>query len=140
MIQEFVESLSALLGIVGCVGQFLQVFNAGEGFRSSLLFQRTDIAAAIDQEANQFRQGRLVSLDAEPWHGLLRWRWWRCCRFGFHLLLRSTLGSCIQEGIEGNGVQRQFLWLRCWAQIKESLAAVVFCSEIKACVRRGFFF
>ena len=56
MIEEFGERLAADFGIVGGVGQFLQVFNAAEGFGRCLGFERLDVAGAIDKEANQLRQ------------------------------------------------------------------------------------
>ena len=56
VVEKLRQRLAALLRILGGVGEFLQVFNAGEGFRSPFLLERADVAGAVDQKANQFRE------------------------------------------------------------------------------------
>ena len=54
VVEELGQRFAAGFGIVGGVGQFLQVFNAAEGFRRALGLERLDVAGPVDEEADQF--------------------------------------------------------------------------------------
>ncbi len=61
VVEEFGEGFAAGFGIVGGVGQFLQVFNAAEGFRRGFGFKGLDVAGAVDEEADQLgERGRVA--------------------------------------------------------------------------------
>ena len=64
MIEKFGQRFAAHFGIVCRVGQFLQVFNAAEGFRRAFGFESLDVSRAVDEEANQFRErGRIAGFS-----------------------------------------------------------------------------
>ena len=65
VIQKLRQRLAALFRILRGICKFLQVFNAREGFRRAFLFKRPDIAAAIDDEADQLRQRGLAAGSAK---------------------------------------------------------------------------
>ena len=65
MIEELGQGLAARLGVVGGVGQFLEVFNAAEGLGRALGLQGLDVAGAVDEEADQFGEGGGVAGGAE---------------------------------------------------------------------------
>jgi hypothetical protein len=67
VVEEFGESFAAGFGVVGGVGQFLQVFNAAEGFRRAFGFEGFDVAGAVDEEADQLGEGGGVAGGAESW-------------------------------------------------------------------------
>ena len=78
MVEKFGESLAALLGVVRGVGEFLQVFDAAEGFGRALGFEGFDVAGAVDDETDELGEGGGVagraeglvirgSLDLGPW-------------------------------------------------------------------------
>ena len=61
VVEELGERLAADLGIVGGVGEFLQVFNAAEGFGRAFGFKRLDVAGAVDEETDQLgKRGRIA--------------------------------------------------------------------------------
>ena len=63
VVEELGECFAANLGIVGGVGQFLQVFNPAEGLRRAFGLERLDVAGAIDEEANQLgKRGGIAGL------------------------------------------------------------------------------
>jgi hypothetical protein len=65
VVEELGQRLAAGLGVVGGVGQFLQVFNAAEGLRRAFGFERLDVAGAVDEEADQLGQRGGVAGSAE---------------------------------------------------------------------------
>ena len=65
MIEKLRQRLAALLRILRRVRQLLQVLNAREGFRRAFVFERTDIPAAVDDEADQLGQRGLAARVAE---------------------------------------------------------------------------
>ncbi len=63
VVEEVGQGLAAGFGVVGGVGQFLQVFNAAEGLRRAFGFQSFDVAGAVDEEADQLGEcGRVAGL------------------------------------------------------------------------------
>ncbi len=65
VVEELGQRFAADLGIVRGVGQFLQVFNAAEGLRRSLGFERLDVAGAVNEEADQLGQRGCIAGRAE---------------------------------------------------------------------------
>ena len=65
VIEELMQRLAPRLRILRGVGEFFQVFNAGERFGRRLFLQRTNVPGAIDQEADQLRQRRRIAGLAE---------------------------------------------------------------------------
>ena len=70
VIEEFGERFAALLGVLRGVGEFLQVFNAREGFGRGFFFERADVAGAVDEELDELGQSGGVAGLAEAWNGL----------------------------------------------------------------------
>ncbi len=70
VIEKFSKSLAAGFGVVGGVGQFLQIFNAAERLRRTFRFESLDVAGAIDEKSNQLWQSGSVAGSSE----------WRCFR------------------------------------------------------------
>ena len=56
VVEELGQRFAARFGVVRGVGQFLQVFDAAEGFRRALGFESLDVAGAVDEEADQLGQ------------------------------------------------------------------------------------
>ncbi len=52
VVEEVGEGFAANFGVVGGVGEFLEVFNAAEGFGGGFGFERLDVAGAVDEEAD----------------------------------------------------------------------------------------
>ena len=75
VVEKLRQRLAPLLRILGGIGEFLQVFNAGEGFRSPFLLERADVTGTVDQKANQFRERGRISRLAEPFVGNRIDRW-----------------------------------------------------------------
>ena len=69
MVEEVGQGLAADLGVVGGVGQFLQIFNAAEGFRRAFGFERLDVAGAVDEETDELGEGGGVAGGAETFDG-----------------------------------------------------------------------
>ena len=65
VVEELGKGFAAGLGIVGGIGQFLQVFNAAEGLWRAFGFKGFDVAGAVDEEADQFGEGGGVAGGAE---------------------------------------------------------------------------
>jgi len=53
VVEELIERLAAVTGVGGRVHQFAQVFDAREGFRRVLGFEKPDVAGAVDEELEQ---------------------------------------------------------------------------------------
>jgi len=65
VVKELGQGFTADFGIVGGIGQFLQVFNAAEGFRGPLGLKRFNVAGAVDDETDQLGQRSGVAGSAE---------------------------------------------------------------------------
>ena len=65
VVEKLGQRLAAGLGVVGGVGQFLQVFNAAEGLRRAFGLQGFDVAGAVDEEADQLGEGGGVAGGAK---------------------------------------------------------------------------
>src|SRR6185437_12059185 len=50
MVQKLVEGFAAVFGIHGCIGQFVQVLNAGVGFGRVFIFQQFSVAGSVNEE------------------------------------------------------------------------------------------
>ena len=61
VVQELGQRLAAGFGVVGGVGQLLQVLNAAEGLRRAFGLQGLDVAGAVDEEADQLRKRRCIA-------------------------------------------------------------------------------
>ena len=84
VVEEFGEGFSALLGVVRGVGQFLQVFNAAEGFGRAFGFEGFDVAGAVDDEADELGERGGVAGRAEGRFGLF----WSC-----------PSGTCVRRAV-----------------------------------------
>ena len=69
VIEELRKGLAPLLRVLRSVGKLLQVFNAGERFRCPFFLERTDVASAVDQKADQFRKCGCIAGLAESFMG-----------------------------------------------------------------------
>ena len=65
MIQEIRNGFAALRGFGGRVDQFVQVFQAGFGFRSLLLLQHAPVAGPFQDEADEVGQRRAAGHQRE---------------------------------------------------------------------------
>ena len=65
VVEELGQGLAAFLRVLGGVGEFLEVFDAGEGLGRGLLFERADVAGAVVEELDQFGEGGRVAGLAE---------------------------------------------------------------------------
>ena len=83
VVEKLAQGLAAGFGIVGGVGQFLQVFNAAEGLRRAFGLQGFDVAGAVDEEADQLREGGRVAGFAK---GRLFLRFFAGVRFEFWIV------------------------------------------------------
>ena len=50
VVEELVESFAAVARVHGGVDQFAKILDAGEGFGRVFVFQKLDVAGAVDQE------------------------------------------------------------------------------------------
>ena len=69
VVEELGQGLAPLLGVLGRVGEFLQVFNAGDGLRCAFVLQRFDVAGPVDKKADQFGKRRRIAGLAEAFIG-----------------------------------------------------------------------
>ncbi len=53
VVEEFGKGFAAGFRVVCGVGQFLEVFNAAEGFRGAFCLKGLDVAGAVDEETDQ---------------------------------------------------------------------------------------
>jgi hypothetical protein len=57
MVKEFGEGLAAGGGVLCGVGEFFQVFNAGEGLGRGFVFESADVAGAVVEELDELGEG-----------------------------------------------------------------------------------
>jgi hypothetical protein len=89
VVEKLGQGLAALLRVLRGVGEFLQVLDAREGFGRGLFFERADVAGAVVEELDQFRQSGGLAGLAEPFDA------------GLARISHQDFGGALRRGVRG---------------------------------------
>ena len=92
VVEELGEGFAALLGVLRGVGQLLEVLDAGERLGRGLVFQRTEVAAAVVEELDELGEGGAAAGLAKGF---------AAGRRGFVVAVHENLGGALGCGLCG---------------------------------------
>ena len=110
VVEEVSKRFAARGGVLGSVGEFLEVLDAGEGLGRAFVLEGADVAGAVVEKFDEFGEGGGIAGFAEGvgrsgvgdcsslGAAFLRAAAWACWRLEMALDLRTTGASRVEAG------------------------------------------